>query len=173
MLLGLALTLTPPQQLNKDSLAQPTIQVDLASLVPRTPKPDYTKEVLEPLYKAQELVRLATVEAVRIAEEQRAAQLAAEQARAAQIISKQVVTPIHDDGSAKMFIYMHESGNDPTRWNSSGCLGLGQACPASKLLAVCPNMDYACEDTWFTQYMTNRYGTWENAKAFWQRSHWW
>jgi len=77
------------------------------------------------------------------------------------------------DNDAKMFIYMHESGNDPTRWNSSGCLGLGQACPASKLLAVCPNMDYACEDAWFTNYMINRYGTWENARNVWLSQNWW
>ena len=74
---------------------------------------------------------------------------------------------------AKMFIYYHESGNNPKRWNSSGCVGLGQACPASKLLAVCPTMDYACEDTWFTQYMKARYETWNNAKAFWLAHHWW
>ena len=69
--------------------------------------------------------------------------------------------------SAKLFIYNHESGNNPTKWNSSGCLGLGQACPASKLLAVCPNMDYACEDNWFTGYMSQCYGTWEAAQAYW------
>jgi hypothetical protein len=82
---------------------------------------------------------------------------------------------------AKSFIYMNESGNNPAQWNSSGCLGLGQACPASKLLAVCPVVtDYACQDAWFTNYMLSRYGTWEAAKAFWQRTdprpypgHWW
>jgi len=75
--------------------------------------------------------------------------------------------PVYATGDAKMFIYLHESGNDPKRWNGSGCAGLGQACPASKLLAVCPNLDYECEDKWFTSYMLNRYKTWENAKAFW------
>jgi hypothetical protein len=73
----------------------------------------------------------------------------------------------------KMFIYLKESGNDPTRWNDSGCLGLGQACPASKLLVVCPNMDYACEDAWFTQYAINRYGSWQGAYNFWIVNHWW
>jgi len=78
-----------------------------------------------------------------------------------------------DTTDAKSFIYFHESGNDPTKYNSSGCLGLGQACPASKLLQVCPTMDYACEDSWFTNYMVNRYGTWENAKTFWLNNNWW
>lgn len=74
----------------------------------------------------------------------------------------------------KMFIYLHESGNVPERYNSSGCLGLGQACPASKLLAVCPvETDYACQDQWFTDYMTHRYGTWENAYQFWIVHRWW
>jgi hypothetical protein len=70
-------------------------------------------------------------------------------------------------GDPKSFIYTCESGNDPAKWNTSGCLGLGQACPASKLLAVCPNTDYACEDQYFTGYMIARYHTWEAAKAFW------
>lgn len=83
-------------------------------------------------------------------------------------------------GSAKALIYQHESGNDPAKWNGSGCVGLGQACPGSKLTAQCPNLDYACEDQFFTNYMTNRYSTWEAAWAFWQRTdcrpycgHWW
>lgn len=78
-----------------------------------------------------------------------------------------------DTNAAKLYIYMHESGNDPTRWNTSGCLGLGQACPASKLLAVCPTMDYGCEDAWFTQYAFSRYGGWVQAQQWWLRFSWW
>ena len=78
-----------------------------------------------------------------------------------------------DDNSSKLFIYNHESGNDPTRYNSSGCLGLGQACPASKLLNVCPNMDYACEDAWFSNYAIRRYGSWQGAYSFWIAHKWW
>jgi hypothetical protein len=73
----------------------------------------------------------------------------------------------------KMYIYQHESGNDPKEYNGSGCVGLGQACPGSKLLAVCPNLDYACEDTFFTNYMKSRYGTWYNAYIFWINNNWW
>lgn len=73
----------------------------------------------------------------------------------------------------KSWIYNEESGNDPTRYNTEGCLGLGQACPASKLLIVCPTMDYACEDAWFTNYMEQRYTTWYNA-YIWHINHgWW
>lgn len=73
----------------------------------------------------------------------------------------------------KIFIYNHESGNDPKRWNTSGCVGLGQACPASKLLAVCPTLDYACEDRWFTNYAISRYGSWYNAYRWWIAHRWW
>lgn len=73
----------------------------------------------------------------------------------------------------KAWIYNEESGNNPTKWNSSGCLGLGQACPASKLLAVCPNEDYACEDSWFTSYMLGRYQTWQKAYYFHLQAGWW
>lgn len=69
-----------------------------------------------------------------------------------------------------MFIYMHESGNNPAAVNSSGCRGLGQACPGSKLPC---GADYACQDAFFTNYMLNRYGSWENAKAFWLSHNWW
>ncbi len=73
-----------------------------------------------------------------------------------------------------MFIYFKESGNRTTARNSGGCLGLGQACPGSKLLAVCPDLnDYGCQDNFFTGYMQNRYGSWANARSFWERNHWW
>lgn len=85
------------------------------------------------------------------------------------------VTEVSSDAlSDKMFIYNNESGNDPTKWNGSGCVGLGQACPASKLLAVCPNLDYACEDNWFSNVYLARYqNSWANARAFWEANHWW
>lgn len=98
------------------------------------------------------------------------------QAKAAtkQSVVASFIAPPQTDGSAKMWIYMHESGNRPTARNSIGCLGLGQACPGSKLLAVCPDLnDYTCQDIFFTNYMRNRYGTWENAKAFWLSHNWW
>lgn len=79
-----------------------------------------------------------------------------------------------NSSDAKSFIYFKESGNRPDAVNaSSGACGIGQALPCSKLKNVCPNMDYACQDAFFTKYMQNRYGTWENAKAFWLSHKWW
>lgn len=71
---------------------------------------------------------------------------------------------------AKAYIYEHESGNRTTAVNSIGCRGLGQACPGTKL--PCGD-DYACQDAWFTNYMQQRYGSWENAYIFWVNNHWW
>lgn len=77
-----------------------------------------------------------------------------------------------DPNSAKMFIYQHESGNNPGAINpSSGACGLGQALPCSKM--GCSLSDYACQDKFFTGYAMARYGSWENAKAFWLANHWW
>lgn len=73
--------------------------------------------------------------------------------------------------AAKDFIYMHESGNRTDAVNSIGACGLGQALPCSKM--NCTLQDYACQDAFFTSYMQARYGTWENAMAFWQANRWW
>ncbi len=75
-------------------------------------------------------------------------------------------------GDAKAFIYSHESGNNPGAINrSSGACGLGQALPCSKM--PCSLSDYACQDNFFTGYMIARYGSWENARAFWLKNSWW
>jgi len=84
---------------------------------------------------------------------------------------KPAVSP-ENSSEAKMFIYLKESGNNPGAINkSSGACGLGQALPCSKM--PCSLSDYACQDQFFTAYMQARYGTWENAKAFWLSHHWW
>lgn len=89
-----------------------------------------------------------------------------------------VATPT--EAEAKAFIYHKESSNNPAAINPYGCRGLGQACPGSKL--TCGDHDYACQDAWFTNYMKNRYGTWQKAKAHWLArvpiagkdvGHWW
>lgn len=67
--------------------------------------------------------------------------------------------------TAKAFVYCHESGNNPSKWNDSGCYGLGQDCNGI-VYSQC-GADYACQDAYFTSYMFRRYGSWENAKAFW------
>lgn len=121
--------------------------------------------------EAQEQARIAQIEAARVAE---AARLASLPKPTPKPIENAVIKPQPvPTGDAKAFIYMHESGNNPKARNSAGCLGLGQACPGSKLLAVCPNLDYACEDQFFTNYMLVRYRSWENARAFWLAHNWW
>lgn len=68
-------------------------------------------------------------------------------------------------------IYMRESGCRPWAYNSSGCRGIGQACPGSKL--PCDDYDFWCQHEWFEGYAFSRYGSWEAAWAFWQSRHWW
>lgn len=78
------------------------------------------------------------------------------------------------EAEAKAFIYMKESGNNPLAVNrSSGACGLGQSLPCAKVLSSCPDMNYQCQDAWFTNYMQSRYGTWAKAMAFWQIHRWW
>jgi len=73
---------------------------------------------------------------------------------------------------AKAFIYMKESSNNQYAINtSSGACGLGQALPCSKM--VCDLSDYQCQDNWFTNYAMQRYGSWVNAKIFWDCNNWW
>ena len=77
------------------------------------------------------------------------------------------------DNSYANYIYMHESGCSTYNPNaSSGACGLGQAEPCSKLEAACPNMDYACENAWFTAY-AQKYGGWAGAYQFWLDHYWW
>lgn len=70
------------------------------------------------------------------------------------------------------YIYMHESGCSLTITNSIGCLGIGQACPSSKLYATCPVLTYACENQFFTAYSA-KYGGWLGSYNFWVANHWW
>ena len=68
-----------------------------------------------------------------------------------------------------------ESGWRPAAMNASGCGGLGQACPVSKLARVCPNWqtDPVCQLSYFGGYAKGRYGSWTGAYNFWLRNHWW
>jgi resuscitation-promoting factor RpfB len=72
------------------------------------------------------------------------------------------------------FIVSHESGWNPASLNSSGCAGLGQACPGSKLAAVCPGWqnDPVCQLRYFSGY-AGRYGGWAGAYNFWVSHHYW
>lgn len=132
----------------------------LASLLVKQPQfpnyqDNYIKTIVEPAQKAQEAAQAAL------------------QAQQPTYTAPTVYYAPLAPNDAKLYIYMHESGNDPKRWNGSGCVGLGQACPASKLTAVCPNLDYACEDNWFTQYAYSVYGGWQQAYNHWLNWHSW
>lgn len=111
--------------------------------------------------------------------EQLSAAKAAEKARIAAAASK-AVNAVTGSGTAyaassdsdKAFIYQHESGNRTDAINpGSGACGLGQALPCSKM--GCSLSDYACQDAWFTNYAMQRYGSWANARAFWEAHRWW
>jgi len=73
------------------------------------------------------------------------------------------------------FIISHESRWNAAALNARGCGGLGQACPASKLAAACPNWqrDAVCQLKWFTGYAEGRYGSWAGAYNAWQSKRWW
>lgn len=74
------------------------------------------------------------------------------------------------DNKYASFIYLKESGCDPSAVNPSGCRGLGQACPGDKLPC---EADFACQHAYFTQYANDRYGGWEQAYNFWLQNNWW
>lgn len=73
------------------------------------------------------------------------------------------------------FIISHESGWRAGAMNAGGCGGLGQACPVSKLAAVCPNWqrDPVCQLRYFSGYAQGRYGSWADAYSAWQSKRWW
>ncbi|MBA3678654.1 hypothetical protein H0W80_00400 [Candidatus Saccharibacteria bacterium] len=134
-------------------------------------KGSFDTEIVTPLRAAQ--AAKAAAEAQAQAAEQAAA--AARATQVARVSAAPVAVPAltGSDAEYKLYIYNHESGNNPTRANGSGCLGLGQACPGSKLLAVCPTLDYACEDAFFTNYAIRRYGSWAGAYTYWLSHHNW
>lgn len=88
-----------------------------------------------------------------------------------QQIEEQTPTQPSPTSDAKMFIYMHESGNNPDATNSQGCYGLGQDC--NGIVRGRCGADYACQDGYFTSYCMSRYGSWENAVAYWKANSWW
>ncbi len=70
------------------------------------------------------------------------------------------------------YIISHESNWNPGARNGGGCLGLGQACPGSKLTAVCSLDDAVCQLRYFTNY-SGRYGGWGGSYNFWLNHHYW
>lgn len=70
------------------------------------------------------------------------------------------------------YIASRESGWNPSATNpSSGACGLIQAYPCSKVPGG--GYDPVANLTWAQGYAVGRYGSWENAYAFWSANHWW
>lgn len=134
-------------------------------------KGSFDNDVVAPL-KASQAAK-AAAEAQKAQEAQAAANQAAASVARASAAPATTVALTGSDAEYKLYIYLHESGNNPTRTNGSGCIGLGQACPGAKLLRVCPTLDYACEDAFFTSYAIARYGSWAGAYSFWLTHHYW
>jgi hypothetical protein len=78
--------------------------------------------------------------------------------------------------AAERWIIMHESGGNPTADNpTSTAFGLGQLLLGNRILYL--GQDYATIDCGkqlraFRAYVRDRYGTAENAQAFWQAHGW-
>lgn len=82
-------------------------------------------------------------------------------------------TPVTDCGSDPLmaYIYRVESGCRTNAVNYIGCIGLGQACPGSKL--PCSENDWNCQNDWFRNYAVQRYGSIYNAYLFRTENNWW
>lgn len=138
-----------------------------------TPQPEPTKPAFDandpstwPTCAADEIVRADNGQCDKAATPEPAAPVAVNSTPA------RAAAPPVSGNAAKAFIYQKESGNRTDAINaSSGACGLGQALPCSKM--GCSLSDYACQDAWFTNYAMQRYGSWENAQAFWLANHWW
>ena len=113
------------------------------------------------------------------------AQVTTTQLNTTQNAPEKAIEPIEayiSEDEAKAFIYQHESGNEPCKINGGeiNCnydgnlaCGIGQSLPCQKLTSICELSDYQCQDNWFTEYCISRYGSWVNAKQFWDNNKWW
>lgn len=68
-----------------------------------------------------------------------------------------------------------ESGWRPNAVSANRCIGLGQRCNPQILINACPSWqtDPVCQLEHFSEYANGRYGSWQEANAFWQANHWW
>ncbi len=168
-------------QQNNQKLSQKTVKLDSTSqkVYDLQTKKKVLAQQLEDNKKAIEDLRQ------KIAEKKAAEEKAAiEAAKAAEV--KVVSTPVAQgpvgncgDNYYASYIYGMESGGrvvgncNPSAKNAGGCLGIGQACPGSKLIAACPGLDYTCQNAYFTNYAVSRYGDWAGAYNFWIGNGWW
>lgn len=80
-------------------------------------------------------------------------------------------------GTDERWIYVRESGMDPTPSDvnpSSGARGLGQLLDSTYAdLGITPDWAPCDEVAAARAYMRQRYGSWPNARAFWESHNWW
>ena len=81
-------------------------------------------------------------------------------------------TGVWTNNSARNIIIKRESGGNPYAVNpSSGARGLYQCNPH---FHSCPSVgDVSGQHKWGQKYMASRYGSWNNALAFWNTNGWW
>lgn len=118
---------------------------------------------------------LSAQQAQALADQLQAAATRLQQAPGPRIEALQVTPPSSGDcygvNPYAAYIYQRESGCNPGSVNSSGCAGIGQACPGSKM--PCSLTDAPCQLAYFEDYALGRYGSWEAAYQFWQFHSWW
>lgn len=117
--------------------------------------------------KKQEKLRIAEAQQA----EQQRVQTAVFSSDHGSIMAQAGIAPT--DYGAVEYIFQHESSWVANRTNSEGCIGLGQACPASKLYSICPTLDSICQVHFFNDYAIARYGSWSNALNIWHSQSWW
>lgn len=80
-------------------------------------------------------------------------------------------------GTDERWIDQRESGLDPTPRDvnpRSGAMGLGQLLRSTYAdLGLVPDFNPCHEIAAQRAYMRGRYGSWSNARAFWENHHWW
>lgn len=78
-------------------------------------------------------------------------------------------------GADERWIYERESGMDPHNVNpSSGAFGLGQLLASTYAdLGMSMSSDPCSEIAAARAYMRARYGSWSNARGFWEAHSWW
>ncbi len=145
------------------------LQIDYQTLDKKQNEVDRTNQVeIERLNKEKEDLLKRETELERQLSAKREAQRIA--ATKLQLTSSVSASGCNTGNQYKDFIYMKESGCNPSAVNSIGCRGIGQACPGSKLPC---GADFACQDAYFSNYAIQRYGSWEAAYSFWLRNSWW
>ena len=78
------------------------------------------------------------------------------------------------DLSAALDLIYHESGCRVDAKNPSGAYGIPQSLPGSKMSAFGADWETnpVTQIKWMANYVTTRYGGWNQAMAYWWTHHW-